>query len=201
MFGLIVIGALGIYLVLLIAVTGLSYRAASKRGLPLGKRLLAAGAGFLLIYLPVFWDHIPTIMAHQYYCEKEAGFWVYKTVEQWKSENPGVIEVLISNRRQVRKSVGDMNNYADTSLLNERFEFLAKHNGPLFLNRWRREQEIVDVKTGAVLARSVDFSTSQERRQAGWSGWKMWLDTERCSSYAHMDSGSISAIANQVEGK
>ena len=24
----------------------------------------------------MFWDHIPTVVAHKYYCEKEAGFWV-----------------------------------------------------------------------------------------------------------------------------
>jgi hypothetical protein len=200
-FGLIVIGALGIYLIVLIAVTWFAYHCAAKNGAPLGKRLLAAAGGFLLVYLPVFWDHIPTIMAHNYYCEKEAGFWVYKTVEQWKAENPGVIEKQISNRGQIRKSVGDRDNFTDSSFLNERFVFLAKHNGPLFLNRWRREQEIVDRMTGEVLARRVEFSTSQERRQAGWSGWKIWLDAEQCSRYAHKDSGSISAILDQVEGK
>jgi hypothetical protein len=30
------------------------------------------------------------------------------------------------------------------------------------------------------LARYVDFSTSQQRRQAGWSGWKFWLDSRHC---------------------
>jgi hypothetical protein len=199
MFGLIVIGALGIYLVILIAVTWLSYRAASKSGLPLGKRCLAAGGGFLLIYLPVFWDHIPTIMAHKYYCEKEAGFWVYKTVEQWKAENPGVAETLIFNKGAPVTMVGDLKNHTDTYLLNQRINWVVKQNGQLFFNRWRHEQEVVDIGTGAVLARYIDFSTSQERRQAGWSGWKMWLDTEHCSD-GERDQSNLRQFKNNLRG-
>src|SRR4051812_6042339 len=97
MFGLMVVGALVIYLSVLTAITVFAWRWAAKNGLPVAKRLLVAMAGFLIIYLPVFWDHIPTIMAHRYHCDKEAGIWIYKTVDQWKAENPGVFETLIVN--------------------------------------------------------------------------------------------------------
>jgi hypothetical protein len=40
---------------------------------------------------------------------------------------------------------------------------------------------LIDTKTNETLARYVDFSTSQYPRQAGWSGWKFWLDSEHCS--------------------
>jgi hypothetical protein len=196
--GLVIFAAIGLYLLVSIGVVAWAIRYARKSG----KSAKRWGWGALLVmYLIPFWDWIPTVAVHQYYCAKDSGFWVYKTLDQWKAENPGVMETLVSNRGQVRKSVGDMNNYSDSSFINQRFMFLAKHNGPLFLNRWRREQEIVDGKTGAVLARNIDFSTSQERRQAGWAGWKFWLDSRQCSSYSHMDSGSISMIANQVEGR
>jgi len=53
---------------------------------------------FLLVFLPIFWDWLPTVATHQYYCAKDSGFWVYKTLEQWKDENPGVMETLVYNK-------------------------------------------------------------------------------------------------------
>lgn len=195
--GLVIFAALGLYILIAIGVVVGVISYAQRKG----KNPKQWGwVATLAMCLIPFWDWLPTVAVHQYYCSTEAGFWVYKTVDQLKAENPEVMETLISNRGRIRNSVGDIDNYSDTSSINQRFVFLAKHNGPLFLNRWRREQEIVDGKTGVVLARNIDFSTSQERRQAGWSGWKFWLDARQCSSYSHMDIGSISTIANQVEG-
>lgn len=207
MISLIILIFGAIYLAVLVVVTRAAYRWAKNKRLSKAKCRLAAAGGFLVVYLPVFWDHIPTLVAHQYYCATEAGFWIYKTPEQWNAENPEGVKTLSSNKAPARDSLGDNNNYSDSTYLNERFIFIAKHNGPLFLNRWRREQSIVDSKTGIVVARHVDFSTSQIRRQAGWSGWKFWLDSEfwfgsrQCRIHSHLDAGSISAIANQFEGK
>ncbi len=181
MFGLIILGALGIYFLVIIAVTWFAYYCAAKNGSSFGKRLLAAAVGFLIIYLPVFWDHIPTIVVHNYYCEKEAGFWVYKTLDQWRAENPRVSESLVANKNDTSTRQGDMVNYIDTYFVNKRFNLIVKHNGKLFLNRWRHERQLIDISSNEVLARFVDFSTSQEQRQAGWSGWKIWLDYKFCS--------------------
>lgn len=195
--GLVILGALALYLLLSIGVVIGAIKFARNNGKS-AKRWGWTAA--LVMYLIPFWDWIPTVVLHQYYCANEAGFWVYKTVDQWKSENPGVIETLVSNRGQVRSFSGDNNNFVRKSFMNQRFVYISKHNGPLFFNRWRNEQQIVDGKTDAVLARSVDFSTSHARRQAGWSGWKFWLDEQHCSQYAQIDTGSLSAIAKQLEG-
>lgn len=136
---------------------------------------------FLLIYLPIFWDWLPTVVAHKYYCEKEAGFWVYKTLDQWKAENPGMMETLVANKGEPSSRQGDMVNYTDTYFVNQRINWVVKHNGQFLFNRWRHERELVDIKSNEVMARYVDFSTSQEQRQAGWSGWKFWLDAEHCT--------------------
>lgn len=148
-------------------------------------------AGFLLVYLPIFWDWIPTVVAHKYYCATEAGFWVYKTLEQWKQENPGVAETLVANKGDPHKFEGDMNNYTTTHFQNSHFNLIVRHNGKFLFNRWRHEQEVVDTKTGEVLARYIDFSTSQERRQAGWSGWKFWLDSRDCTGGREQASNFI----------
>ena len=100
--GLVVFAAIAVYLIVSIAVVAFSARAAKKKGRSPWRW---GGGAALVMYLLVFWDYIPTVVAHKYYCEKEAGFWVYKTVEQWKAENPGVAEVLtwreIPNRSDI----------------------------------------------------------------------------------------------------
>jgi hypothetical protein len=172
--GLVVIVALGLYLAISIGVIAWAISYAKKHG----KSTKRWGWGVALaMYLLVFWDWIPTVVAHKYYCATEAGFWVYKTPEQWKKENPGVIEGLVNNKDAPSARQGDIQNYTDTYFLNNRFNWVVKHHGQFLFNRWRHEQEVVDSKTNEVLARYVDFSTSQERRQAGWSGWKFWIDS------------------------
>lgn len=207
MIGLMLLIVAAIYFAVLVLATRAAYRWAKNKGLTKSKCRLVAVGGFLALYLPLFWDHIPTLMAHQYYCATEAGFWLYKAPEQWRKENPGVMETLSSNKGQVREFHGDNNNFVRKSYMNQRFTYISKHNGPLLFNRWRQEQKIIDSKTDEILARNVDFSTSQVRRQAGWSGWKFWLDSEflfgfrRCRIHSHLDPGSISAIASQFEGE
>jgi len=193
--GLVILGAIALYLIVSLVVVVLAAKVAKKQGRSPWRW---GGAAALMMYLLVFWDHIPTVVAHRYYCEKEAGFWVYKTVEQWKAENPGVAETLVANKGAPSKRQGDMENYTDTYSLSSRFNWIVKHNGQFLFNRWRHEQEVVDVKTGDVLGRYVDFSTSQIRRQAGWSGWKMWLDDTHCSDGA-MNQGKMGQFMFEVK--
>ena len=182
MFGLIVLIVFVVYLSLLVWATRRGWRwGIETKGWAGRKRYLGAAIGFLIVYLPVFWDWLPTVAVHQYYCATDSGFWVYKTLEQWKKENPGVMETLVANKDEPSSRQGDMVNYADTYFVNQRINWVVKHNGKLLINRWRHERELIDIKSNEVLARYVDFSTSQEQRQAGWSGWKFWLDSEHCA--------------------
>jgi hypothetical protein len=86
-----------------------------------------------------------------------------------------------------------MQNYTDTYFLNQRFNWVVKHNGPILFNRWRHEQEVVDAKSSEVIARYIDFSTAQEQREAGWSGWKLWLDSRHCIGGA-INGGRLSTF-------
>ena len=177
MFGLAVLVVFGVYLLISFLVVRWAISYARKNGK--SAKRWGWGAAFIM-YSLVFWDWIPTVAVHQYYCAKDSGFWVYKTLDQWKAENPGVVETLVANKGAPSKRQGDMVNYADTYFLNQRFNWVVKHNGQFLFNRWRHEQEVVDTKTNEVLARYVDFSTSQDQRQAGRSGWKFWLANEHC---------------------
>lgn len=197
MFGLIVLVVIGLYLLISVGVVRWAIGYARKNG----KSAKRWGWGAALaMYLLVFWDWIPTVVAHKYYCSTEAGFWVYKTPEQWNKENPGVLDTLVSNKGQSHSRVGNADNYIDTDFINQRFNYVFKRDGHLLFNRWRTEAEIVDNKTKEVLAREIDFYTSHEKPKAGWNGWKFWLFREHCNSFAHRDSGGMSPIANKLEG-
>jgi hypothetical protein len=173
----VILVAMGVYLLLSLGVVAGAISYAKKNGKSIKKWGWGAA---LVMYLIPFWDWLPTVATHQFYCAKDAGFWVYKTLDQWKAENPGVMETLMANKGYPSSHEGDMANYSTTNFLNSRFNLVVKHQGPFFLHRWLREDTLIDTKTNETLARYVDFSTSQERRQAGWSGWKFWLDSRNC---------------------
>ena len=156
MLGLMVLLALGVYLAVSALVIWLATRWAKKRG---RRGWVWGGLAAFAMYNLVFWDWIPTVATHKYYCANESGFWVYKTLDQWKAENPSVMEGLVTDKSARSTRQGDMENFIDTYFLNQRFNWVVKKTGPLPVNRWRREQELVDTMTGEVLARYVDFST------------------------------------------
>ena len=118
MIGLLFVFAFGIYLVVSVCVVKATVSWARKNGR--GVKRWGFAVAFSM-YLLVFWDHIPTLLLHKYYCATKAGFWVYKTSEQWKKENPGVAETLtwMNIPRQYSSP-----NIVRGFLLNERFVWI-----------------------------------------------------------------------------
>ena len=86
---------------------------------------MGLGRGLIDVFDP-FWDWLPTVATHQFYCATDSGFWVYKTPEQWKAQNPGVMETLVKNKNAPSTHDGDDNNYTDTDFLNQRFNLASK---------------------------------------------------------------------------
>lgn len=91
MLGLVVLLFIGLFLLVSFAMMWLAARWARKHG---RRGWVWGGVAALGMYHLMFWDLIPTLLIHKYYCATEAGFWVYKTPEQWINENPGVLETL-----------------------------------------------------------------------------------------------------------
>lgn len=90
------------------------------------------------------------------------------------------METLVSNKGALSTRQGNMESYTDTDISNNRFNWVVKRHGKFLFNRWLHEYSVVDTKTNEVLAKYVDFSTSQISPQAGWNGWKAWLTSEHC---------------------
>jgi len=191
MFGLAYLVAFGIYLLISIGVVKWAISYARKNGK--SAKRWGWGAAFVM-YSIVFWDWIPTVAVHQYYCAKDSGFWVYKTIDQWKAENPGALETLTTQRVWQH----DYAEGKDVVHINQRFDLEYKKEGELFLNRWRRERQLIDVKNNEVLARYVDFSTGNGNI-GGEPELRFWLHSDFCVD-GEKKAIQIGQFINQFKG-
>lgn len=159
-----IIAAFVVYLAVSCVVVWLVIRWARRTGR--GVKGWAAGA-ILVMYLLVFWDHIPTLVLYKYYCNTKAGFWVRKTPEQWKAENPGVAETLHrSNSKSFRNSDGSWG-----FDLNERFIWLHEiEKNPIFPVRIDYES-IIDVKNKEKMVERINVGAGYEGEMQLYRFW------------------------------
>lgn len=147
--GFVVLVALGLYLLISIGVVKGAVVYARKSG----KSAIRWGFGAaLLMYLIPFWDWIPTVAMHQYYCATEAGFWVYKTPEQWKQENPEVTKAL-DRRREIELYDLKLPNRFWTT---QRF-YTDVIRTSAFHAVQRTEEVFVDADSKQEISRSINF--------------------------------------------
>jgi hypothetical protein len=137
---------------------------------------VAVGIAFLIMYWPAFGDYFPTVNAHREYCEKEAGFKIYVTPEQWDAENPGVLETLTPTA----DSSAD-EEYMDFG--NKRFAMKLKVSSLNGAAIRKEVESIVDIKTKKILAENINFSSGYWYKQPqDWRSIKIWLDSRSCFS-------------------
>lgn len=172
MFGLAYLLALGLYLLISIGVVRWAIRYARNYGRS-AKRWGWAAA--FVMYSLVFWDWIPTVATHQYYCAKESGLWVYKTPEQWKKENPGAMEELHQILQPIQRAP-----YGYVQILDERFAIETHRKIPVpLLSTAIDEELLMDRKTGDILAKGVNVGSGVGNMATG-GGLKFWLNQKPC---------------------
>ena len=131
----------------------------------------------LLMLAPLFWDWLPMEISHRYKCWRHAGFEIYKTLDEWKQENPGVAETLTpADIGSIR--VGNTTRYQ----LNQRFAWDISSTRYWF-SIYQKDERIVDTKTGMTLAKYTDFGTSIP--PLGWvtddlGDLKFWMQKSSC---------------------
>ena len=100
----------------------------------------------------VFWDTVPTLATHKYLCVTDYGFREFKSLAQWKAENPGVPETLVP----IEKNDFEKRGNVEIRHLNARFDW--QHEMKRILLSVRRSRErLLDTKTGEVLGEYVDY--------------------------------------------
>lgn len=111
--------------------------------------VIAGMVAFLVMFWPAFGDFIPTYLAHKKMCEKEAGFKIYVTPEQWAENNPGVLETLVPYRFHVEKD--------GVVLGNERIGSISAWYPYPEPNVRKEVSKTIDIKSNLILAERVDF--------------------------------------------
>lgn len=203
--GFVIMVVMGVYLALSIFVVTWAIGHAKKSGLSVKKWGWGAA---LVMYLIPFWDWLPTVATHQYHCANDSGFSIYKTVNQWKAENPGVMETLVETNNSPEGAPPNwpMENWEGRRIasINQRFGMVYKSHlsvpeeGELFLHVWRWQNELIDKKTGEVLARRIDYSTGNGLI-GGEPELKFWLHSNHCVGY--MDQAmEFRGFINQIKG-
>jgi hypothetical protein len=145
--GLMVLGAYALYAWLSVWIVKKAAREARARGISGWKWGVPAA---LVMYHLLLWDWVPTVIAHRYYCQKDAGFVVHKTLDQWKQENPGVAETL--------SSTPAARAWGSVYPINQRFA-LNSTSTPVFLSVSRNPEQIIDTKTNDVMWETIDYSS------------------------------------------
>ena len=178
MIGLIAIFVLGGLLALGCWAFIRTYKAKQRQGKSDAVSFAWAVGAVVLLSLPITWDAIPTWIAFEYFSSREAGVKVFKMLEQWKAENPGVAETLqpygFKDKRSRSKNLGD--NKTRHSI-NERFVYDSQNLDKLFLSVYARRYALVDVKREEMLVSYVEVGSGNSGGFAsggpGW--WAFWL--------------------------
>jgi heme/copper-type cytochrome/quinol oxidase subunit 2 len=133
----------------------------------------------VVLSLPITWDAIPTWIAFKYYANKEAGLTVFKTLDQWKTENPGMADTLEPYGKYYndpRSKVIELSDNKSRWMLNARFAYDKKvtyaQSGIRLVS-----QEITDIKTAKAMIKwvSVGSGNSGGLVSGGDRWWKFWL--------------------------
>lgn len=156
MLGLVILFIFGVYLAISVFVTRYVMAWARESG---RRPWLWGCIGGFAMYSLVFWDLIPTLIMHKYYCSTEAGFWPYKTFEQWELENPGVAATFNSRIKpsEAEQMVIPIPEGTDRFWYNVRF-YRDKRRIEKLGTIVEIEQRFVDAEANAVVARSIDFA-------------------------------------------
>lgn len=149
--------------------------------------VMAGLVAFLVMFWPAFGDYIPTWWAHKQLCEKEAGFKVYVTPEQWAEENPGVIETLYPYKNHVVKDGVVFGN----ERIGSEFIMHPIHN----LNVRKKISKIIDTKNGSVLAEYIDFRRGYINHFSNdIKAIKVWMVLPSCFSKEEMQENRSKSI-------
>lgn len=168
MFGLIVLAVAALYFSVMFFAVRWAWRIGRANGGSRGRAFSCAALAFLLVYLPVFWDHIPTLVVHRYHCAQDAGFTAYVDAKQWQAKNAEAVAAV--RRLPPREQVAFVRLPMSSDGFEQSIEFGglhrfdSRHRRVLpWLSVVRQERRIADARTGEVLAVAVDYSAGSSR--------------------------------------
>jgi hypothetical protein len=173
--------AAGLYLGLMFVVVRGAWRSGCANGGSKTKAFGLATTGFLLVYLPVFWNWIPEMLLHRYHCRKDSGFVAHVDAQKWRFQNSTSLELIDGRPIETPEKLSPRVRLTDGT---ERYTYfhgmLASEShsetlNPRLLNLRRSVWRLVDEKTKQVLATATDYSTGESSTQL-----RFWLYRSSC---------------------
>lgn len=177
MMTLAVLFVLGVYFLLMFLCIRFARRWAGRQG---RRPWLWGWLAALLIGLPVFWDWLPVVVMHKYYCATQGGFWIYKTPEQWFQENPEAKGKLWGDdyydwkdKHPPERIEGGQRHWISDYVISEWSNKSVSHA------IGSREMRLIDARTGEILGRMVNFYRGSQGQFAmgihSFTDAKFWL--------------------------
>lgn len=209
MIGLVVLGFFVIYLLMSIWMTKkvASWAKANNK-----KPWLWGGLAAFVMYNLVFWDLIPTLVMHKYYCAAKAGFFVYKTPEQWKMENSELTKEDLKSygdndeKKHVVLYPGTPQASAITNINSRIFQALYSEriNGMSIFPLFKRVEFVADSASDQKLAELISFDSGygNPMTNGGFLGFKGWLHNRGCgdTNQARVSRVSYGNYINKLTG-
>jgi hypothetical protein len=193
MLGLLVMVAFAFYLTALIAVTvGAGYFVRSRYGWSKKVGRLASFLAFCLMTVPIFWDWLPSSIAYHSYCNNEAGVTQYKTLAQWRAENPGAYEnlrIFTDEDREERYTLQsglyierDGGKVRVLSMTTPRFgTYTYDTQLPWMITKWTTE--FIDEEKKELIAKLIEFKAGPGNvLEVGGDSYKIWLNQPVCGN-------------------
>ncbi len=173
---LIYVGYIALWVLLVFLASYISWKLFKSKAMAIIAGLVAFG----VMYWPAFGDLVPTLLAHKQLCEKEAGFNVYVTPEQWEKDNPGVLETLVPYEKYTAKG--------NLEFGNERIGMTFDVYSYKDLAVRKEVEKIIDVKTNKVLSENIDFSRGYGSLGSDdFRSIKFWLYLSSCYKNYDLD--------------
>ncbi len=94
MLSLMYLGGALLYLVLMFVVVRGAWRIGRRDNGSVWRGASFAAGGFLLVYLPVFWNQVPTALSFRNACERDAGFIAFVEPKGWIDSHQKLIQEL-----------------------------------------------------------------------------------------------------------
>lgn len=181
MMGLMYLGAAVLYLVVMFTVTRWAWRTGRANGGSRARGLAFALVGFLAVYLPLFWDLIPTVAAHRIYCARDAGFTVHVPAPHWRRNHEQEIQrawnLPRSEREALSSRVQTVDGFSRITHFNHLLasDFKSEQIAIWGVNLRRLTWRTADALTGETLATAVDYQTFG-------ADLRSWLNIHGCVS-------------------
>lgn len=137
-----------------------------------------------IMYNLMFWDFIPTLVVHRYYCATEAGFWVYKSPEKWRQENIDVVDILTRQEPAEEYKIESISNGVSTTYaVDQRIRVLNRvTNVTPILETRRKEALLIDSKNNLILTRKVSFEAGRPfSAPKSILDFKFWVNAKECN--------------------